>query len=105
MRHVRSVLAAAALAGCAPHIPQPILAHTAEPVCRDGGPAARLQRGLSPQEVTARIGEPMRKEPFRYGDLPAETWYYSDAPLNDYVELANGKLASWRFQRCGVLGE
>jgi outer membrane protein assembly factor BamE (lipoprotein component of BamABCDE complex) len=107
MRPFLAVLAMALLAGCGdPHFPQPVLTHTAQPVCADSGPkAASLYRGMPPQDVVAVLGEPARKEPFRYGELPAETWYYSADPLNDYVELTNGKLASWRLQRCVALTE
>ena len=101
MRQFVPVIAAILLAGCAPQAPQPILTHTARPVCAETGPkAAALYRGMSPQDVRRVLGEPQRTEPFRYGELPAETWYYSADPLNDYVELANGKLSSWRLQRC-----
>jgi hypothetical protein len=102
MRYVLSILAVSLLAACGAHVPQPLLTETAQPVCSDAGPASGLYRGMSPQDVAARLGEPARKAPFRYGDLPAETWYYSADSLNDYAELANGTLLSWRFQHCGV---
>jgi outer membrane protein assembly factor BamE (lipoprotein component of BamABCDE complex) len=105
MRQFVPVVAVLLLAGCTPHVPQPLLTHTAQPVCADTGPkAASLYRGMSPQDVRQVLGEPLRTEAFRYGDLPAETWYYSTDPMNDYVELANGKLSSWRLQRCTELG-
>src|SRR5690348_51296 len=105
MRRFVPIVAALLLTGCAQDFPQPILTHTAQPVCADTGPkAAALYRGMSPQDVRGVLGEPQRTEAFRYGDLPAETWYYSADPLNDYVELANGKLSSWRLQHCSELG-
>jgi outer membrane protein assembly factor BamE (lipoprotein component of BamABCDE complex) len=110
MGRVFSILAVAtaavSMAGCSdPHVPSPVFTHFASAVCQDSGPAAaRLYQGMSPEAVSAVLGEPARKEAFRYGDLPAETWYYSTDPLNDYVELANGKLMSWRLQRCSPTG-